>query len=86
VVGAYIVGRLTALRRDPGLLWLMGTMTAGIGVLYTLGIMQLMVVAKLDFVRAVWVGLLPFLPGDIIKIVVAALVCRKIRARIYNKI
>jgi len=86
VVGAFIIGKLTSLRREPGLLWLMGAMAAGISIVYTLGIIQLMIVAKLSFVKAISVGLLPPLPGDIIKIVIASLICRKIRGRIYNKI
>ncbi|NTW76966.1 MAG: biotin transporter BioY [Syntrophaceae bacterium] len=86
VVGAFIIGKLTSLRRDPGLLWLMASMFAGMVIVYTLGIAQLMFVAKLSFIKAISVGLLPPLPGDIIKIVVAAFLCRKIRARIISKI
>ena len=86
VVGALVIGKLTSLKRDPGLLWLMGSMLAGVAIIYTLGIAQLMLVAKLDFIKAISVGLLPPLPGDIIKIVVAAFICRKIRARILSKI
>lgn len=86
VVGAFIIGKLTSLRRNPGLLWLTGSITAGIAVLYALGIVQLMIVAKLDFIKALWVGLLPPLPGDVIKIIFAAFVCRKIRPRIFNKL
>ena len=86
VAGALLIGKLTSLKRDPGLLWLMGSMLAGIAVVYTLGIAQLMFIAKLNFIKAISVGLLPPLPGDIIKIVVAALICRKIRARIISKI
>lgn len=86
VVGAYIIGKLASLRRDPGVLWLMGAMTAGMSVLYTLGIIQLMLVAKLDIIKAVAVGLLPPLPGDIIKIIISSFVCQKIRPRIFNKI
>lgn len=86
VLGAFIIGKLTSLRREPGLLWLMGAMAAGIGIVYTLGIVQLMIVAKLDLVGALWLGLLPPLPGDMIKIVIAALICRKIRRHIFNKI
>ena len=86
VVGAFIIGKLTSLRREPGLFWLMGAMAVGISIVYTLGIIQLMLVAKLSFAKAISVGLLPPLPGDIIKIVVAALICRKIRGRIFNQI
>lgn len=86
VAGAFIIGKLTALRRNPGFLWLIGAMTIGIAIVYALGIIQLMLVAKLSFIKAVSVGLLPPLPGDAAKIVVAALICRKIREKIYNKI
>ena len=86
VVGALVIGKLTSLRRDPGLLWMMGSMLAGIAIIYTLGIAQLMLVAKLGFIKAISVGLLPPLPGEIIKIVVAAFICRKIRGRIIKKI
>jgi biotin transport system substrate-specific component len=61
-------------------------MAAGIAVVYTFGIVQLMIVAKLSLTKALAVGLLPPLPGDIAKIIVAALICRKVRGRIFNKI
>ena len=82
VAGAFVIGKLTAMREKPGLVWLIGSMSLGIAVVYALGIAQLMVVAKLDLARAVAVGLLPPLPGDILKIVVAALICRKVRDHI----
>jgi biotin transporter BioY len=44
-----------------------------------IGIIQLMVVAKLDYDKAIAVGLLPPLPGDILKIIIAALITLKIR-------
>ena len=86
VVGAWVIGKMTSLRREPGLVWLMVSMTAGIAVVYAIGIIQLMVVAQLSLTKALAVGLLPPLPGDIAKIVVAALICRKVRGRIFNKI
>lgn len=86
VVGAFVIGKLTALRREPGLFWLMGAMTVGIAIVYGLGLVQLMIVAKLSFAKAVAVGLLPPLPGDVAKIVVAAFICRKVRGPIFNRI
>jgi len=79
VVGAFLIGKLTAIRKNPGLVWLICAMSLGISVVYMLGIMQLMVVAKLDFDKAIAVGLLPPLPGDILKIIIAAFICRKVR-------
>ena len=86
VVGAYIIGKLTSLRARPGLFWLIGSMAAGIAAVYTLGIVQLMLVAKLSFAKALAIGLLPPLPGDLAKIVIAALICRKVRDRIFKRI
>jgi biotin transport system substrate-specific component len=86
IAGAFVTGKLTSLRPEPGLFWFIGAMTAGISIVYTLGIAQLMVVAKLNFAQALWVGLLTTIPGEVAKMVAAALVCRKIRSRIFKKI
>lgn len=86
VIGSFIIGKLAALRREPGILWLICSITAGMAVVYTLGILQLMIVAKLSLGKAIAVGLLPPLPGDIAKIIVTALICRKIRRYIFNRI
>jgi len=85
VAGAYVTGRLASLQPKPGLLWLVVSMAAGIAVVYLLGLFQLMAVAKLSLTKAVAVGLLPPLPGDLVKIAVAALICRKVRGRLWRK-
>jgi len=79
VIGAYVIGKLTALRKKPGFIWLACSMSIGIGILYLLGLIQLMLVAKLSLSKAVAIGVLPPLPGDILKIIVAALIVPKIR-------
>ena len=84
VAGAFVIGKLAALRERPGLWWLMGAMAAGTAVVYAFGLVQLMIVARLSLVKALAVGLLP-LPGDVAKIVVAALVARKLRERLARK-
>jgi biotin transporter BioY len=43
---------------------------------------QLMYVAKLSLRKALIVGVLPPLPGDAVKMVVAALICIKVRDRL----
>lgn len=79
VVAAYVVGRLAALRERPGFIWLVCIMTVGVGIVYLLGLIQLILIAKLSFNKAITVGMLPFLPGDILKIIVAALIVPKLR-------
>ena len=41
-----------------------------------------MVVAKLTLAKALAVGLLPIIPGGILKIVMAAMICLKVREHI----
>jgi len=82
VAGAYVLGRLASLRAKPGFGWLVGSMAVGLAVIYGLGVAQLMFVAKLSLAKALAVGVLPPLPGDAAKIVVAALICLKVRGHL----
>ena len=82
VVGAYVIGRMTAGKDRPGFWRLIAAMTVGHLFLYALGIVQLMVVAKLTLAKALAVGLLPIIPGGILKIVMAAMICLKVREHI----
>ena len=79
VVGAYVIGRIVSLKKRAGFLWLLFAMLVGHIFIYVLGIAQLMVVAKLNLAKAIAVGLLPTIPGGIVKIVAAALICLKVR-------
>lgn len=82
VLAAFVVGKLIAVRKHPGLVWVVASMLAGMVIIYILGILQLTLVAKLSVEKAVVVGALPFLPGDIVKIVLASLIYLKTRNRI----
>ena len=82
VVGAYVIGWMTSMKKRAGLLWLLLAMLVGHVFIYVLGIAQLMVVAKLDLAKAIAIGLAPTIPGGVIKIVAAALVCLKVRDHI----
>lgn len=82
VVGAWFLGRLASLRARPGFWWLLGSMALGLVVIYSFGVAQLMVVAKLSLSKALAVGVLPPLPGDVAKMIVAALICLKIRGHL----
>jgi len=57
-------------------------MLAGLVVIYAFGVAQLMMVAQLSLQKAVAVGVLPPLPGDIIKVAAAALITLKVRDKI----
>lgn len=79
VAGAYVTGSLAERRNDPGALWLGLSMAAGTGVIYLLGVLQLMLVARFSLHQAVAVGVLPFLIGDGLKIGVALFLTLRLR-------
>jgi biotin transport system substrate-specific component len=89
VVGAFVAG-LLAQRLDTGAgsagrriaLLTLAAIVGGIGALYLCGILWLAFVTKLGLLKAVTVSL-PFLPGDLAKAVVAALVTIKVRQAIH---
>ena len=82
VAAAFVIGRLVALKNRPGFVWVCLSLTAGMAVIYTLGVLQLSLVARLTPLKALTVGVLPFLPGDIVKIVLTALIARKLQDRL----
>jgi biotin transport system substrate-specific component len=82
IVGAYIMGKLIERRDRPGFAWISLSMFAGLLVIYVLGVAQLMMVAQLSLGKAVAVGVLPPLPGDILKILAATIITLKIRDKI----
>ncbi len=47
VVAAFVIGRLVALKNRPGFVWVCLSLTAGTAVIYTLGVLQLSLVARL---------------------------------------
>ncbi len=70
------------MREKAGFTWLVLSMLAGGIIVYSLGVLQLMVVADLSPAKAVAAGVLPFAPGDVLKITAAAAIAMKIRGRI----
>jgi biotin transport system substrate-specific component len=78
IVGAAVIGLLVRMKKKPGFLWLCLAMAIGELVVYGFGVAQLSFVAGMSLEEAIILGALPFVPGDILKIIVAALIARKI--------
>jgi biotin transport system substrate-specific component len=86
VVAAFVIGKLTALKARPGFAWLCLSLVAGTLLLYALGVFQLSLVARLSPQKALAVGLLPFLAGDAVKILLTAWIALKLRDRFGGKL
>ena len=82
VIGAYLIGKLVKRKKAPGFAWLVFAMAAGLSVIYTVGVAQLSIVAKLPLEKALALGVLPFLPGDVLKIIAAAMITLKTRDKV----
>ncbi|MBP2650985.1 MAG: BioY protein [Firmicutes bacterium] len=71
--------------------WVLGlaNFIGGIGVVYLVGVPWLSVVTGMDLQKALIVGALPFIPGDVVKVVAATIIgaavnkrLQKVRARV----
>ena len=78
IAGAAVTGLIARMKKKPGYLWLCTAMTAGTAIIYLFGAAQLAFVMHLPIDRAVVLGVLPFLPGDALKILLGAAIARKI--------
>lgn len=67
------------LNRSKWLYLLLSMLLFGVLLVYVTGVPWLAHVAKLDFASAIRVGMLPFVPGDIVKAIVATLVVVAVR-------
>jgi len=82
VFAAFVIGKLAGLKARPGFAWLCLSLTTGTAVIYLCGVLQLSAVARLAPLKALTVGVLPFLLGDAVKIVLTALIAQKLRDRL----
>lgn len=79
VLCAIVVGYLAERRKSPGYLWYCSIMALGTIVLYSAGVAGLILITHMNPVNAVLIGVVPFIPGDIVKILVAAWIAKKVR-------
>ena len=78
MAGAYAIGKLIEFKKAPGFGWIAFSMAAGHIVIYTLGVAQLSIIAELSLIKSVSIGVLPFLAGDVLKIIAGALITIKL--------
>jgi biotin transport system substrate-specific component len=79
VLAAYVIGKLLGRDDDAPFVKIVGAMLVGLAVLFTVGTIQLAVVMHISFDKAVALGVLPFIPGDIIKLLAAATIYQRVQ-------
>ena len=72
VLAAALVGRLAELGWDRRIVFALAAMALGNALIYLVGVPWLMVVTRSDLATAIADGLVPFLLGDAIKLLLAA--------------
>lgn len=90
--GGYIFGYLAAailiafIRGKKGRLWqeLLAVTVIGIPVIYLIGMPWMMAVTGIGWKAAFLTGVLPFIPGDVVKAVVSVFLCRPLKGIIRN--
>jgi len=79
IVSSFLIGKISDLQTRPNYARIIGSLLLGTAVIYLCGILQLSQWMNGDFQRALLVGVLPFIPGDAIKIAIATVVAARLR-------
>ena len=85
ILGAYVIGTVARTRQNPRVFRLCLSVALGYVVVYAAGIAQLSIVAHLTLKKALLVGALPFVPGDVLKCAVAALLALMEGSKVQQK-
>ncbi len=79
IISAYIIGKIIELKKEKNFFYYFLAGIIGTIILYIIGITQLSLVTDMGIKKALMVGMLPFLPGDILKIIAASFIASKLR-------
>lgn len=80
VISACIIGRLIENINDVRIWSYFVTGLLGIIIIYACGVTQLLIVTEIGFKEAVIVGVVPFLPGDLLKLIIASFLAVRIKS------
>lgn len=83
VASSFVIGSLIDFKREKSSFsWVVFSMAVGQFVIYIFGISWLAIYMNLGFIKAIYLGFVPFLPGAIFKLITASLIYRKISSRL----
>jgi biotin transport system substrate-specific component len=79
IISSYIIGKIIELKKEKDIFYYFLAGGIGIIIIYISGITQLSLVTGIGIKKALMVGVFPFLPGDILKIIVASFIAGKLK-------
>ncbi|GAI21252.1 unnamed protein product, partial [marine sediment metagenome] len=79
IICAFIVGKIMELKNEKNIFYYFLAGIIGTIILYIIGITQLSLITGIGIKKAIVVGMLPFLPGDILKIIAASFIASKLK-------
>jgi len=82
MISAYVIGKIIELKKEKNIFYYFLAGLSGTVIIYIIGITQLSLVTGIGVKKAITVGMLPFLPGDILKIVAASFIASKLKKAI----
>lgn len=80
VFAAYLIGRILE-RRSSGIIPIILSFILGSLIIYAFGTAWLILLYRVSVSNAIVIGALPFVPGDIVKILVAAMIYSRVAKR-----
>jgi len=79
IISAYVIGRIIEATKEKKFLHYLIAGLTGTIIIYIIGVTQLSLVTGIGIKKALLIGALPFLPGDILKIIAASFIARKFK-------
>ena len=79
IISAYVIGRIIETIKEKYIFYYLLAGFAGTVIIYFIGVTQLSLVTGIGIKKALLIGALPFLPGDILKIIAASFIARKFK-------
>ena len=77
VFAAYLTGRIARSKRSPHLVWMIFATLSGLFLIYAFGEIGLWMWLKISFPALLMFGVIPFLPLDVIKAIMAAYIASR---------
>jgi biotin transport system substrate-specific component len=79
IISSYIIGKIIELKKEKDIFYYFLAGGLGIVIIYIIGIGQLSLVTGMGIKQTLMVGVFPFLPGDILKIIAASFIASKLK-------